>query len=210
MSFFRTLLSPLRPAIPSFPSLSLFRYGQTRGRQVLAPKSMKYMKRHKGKIPIPLGGSTKGTSLAFGDYGIRIRGNGLRLNAKQLTTAREVLRRKLKPIKHAKIYLRVFPDVPVCIKGNETRMGKGKGTFEFWATRVGPARVLFEIGTPPGTVPIREELARDALRQAGDKLPCVTEFITRATPPRLGSLDILPEPPSSIPKTNIEVTSAIP
>jgi len=118
MSLFQNLLAPLRPlrSSLSLPSLPLFKYGQTRGRQQLAPKSMKYMKRHKGKLPIPIGGSTKGTTLAFGDYGIRIRGNGLRLSAKQLTTAREVLRRKLKPIKHAKIYLRVFPDVPVCVK----------------------------------------------------------------------------------------------
>jgi len=85
--------------------------------------------------------------------------------------------------------MRVFPDVPVCIKGNETRMGKGKGSFEFWATRVAPGRVLFEIGG----VPVREELAREALRLACDKLPVMCEFITRDTPPRLGNLVLTPE-----------------
>ncbi|KAF8508264.1 mitochondrial ribosomal protein L16 [Hysterangium stoloniferum] len=208
MSFLRSLLSPLRPTIPPFASISVFNYGQTRGRAQLAPKAVKYMKRHKGKLPIPIGGSTKGTTLAYGDYGIRIRGNGMRFSAKQLTTAQEVLKRKLKSIKNAKVYLRLFPDVPVCVKGNETRMGKGKGAFEFWATRVGPARVIFEIGTPPGTPQIREELARDALRQASDKLPCTTEFITRATPPRLGNLDIFPEPLSPVPTTRTELTAS--
>lgn len=105
-------------------------------------------------LPIPVGGSTKGTTLSYGEWGIRVKGNGMRITAKQLKSADEALRRKLKPIKGAKVYMRVFPDIPVCIKvrslvvvelacindtfsiqGNETRMGKGKGSFEFWATR---------------------------------------------------------------------------
>ncbi|KAF8582546.1 ribosomal protein L16 [Ramaria rubella] len=205
MSFIRSLLSPLRPSLSPFVSTLFVNNVQIRGRAQLAPKAVKYMKRHKGKLPIPIGGSTKGTVLAYGDYGIRIRGNGMRFKAKQLTTAQEVLKRKLKGIKQAKIYLRLFPDVPVCVKGNETRMGKGKGGFEFWATRVGPARVLFEIGTPPGVPPIREEIARDALRQASDKLPCTCDFITRETPPRLGNLDILPEPPLPVPSAKVNL-----
>lgn len=111
------------------------------------------MKRHKGVIPVPIGGSTKGTTLAQGDWGIRIKGIGVRLTAKQLTSAEEAIKRKIKTVKGAKVYMRVFPDIPVCLKvreqhhtsswrgvdkllqGNETRMGKGKGAFEFWATR---------------------------------------------------------------------------
>src|SRR6266545_539208 len=92
--------------------LSLF----TRGRGQLAPKQVKHAKRHKGRVPIPIGGSTKGTTLAYGDWGIRIKGNGARLRAKQLTTAQEVIIKKLKILKGAKVYLRVFPDIPVCIK----------------------------------------------------------------------------------------------
>ncbi|KAF8877183.1 mitochondrial ribosomal protein L16 [Infundibulicybe gibba] len=163
----------------------------TRDRSQLAPRQVQHIKRHKGRIPIPTGGSIKGTTLAYGEWGIRIKGNGVRLSAKQLTTAEEVIKRKIKVIKGTKVYLRVFPDIPVCIKGNETRMGKGKGTFEYWATRVPKGRVIFEIG---GT-PIREELARDALRQAADKLPTTMEFINRSTPPRLGNLVLHPPKP---------------
>jgi len=164
-----------------------------RFRHQLAPRKVKYIKRHKGIIPIPIGGSTKGTTLAYGEWGLRIKGNGVRLTAKQLQTAEEVIKRKIKQVKGSRVYLRVFPDIPVCIKGNETRMGKGKGTFEYWATRVPTGRVIFEIG---GT-PVREELAREALRQAGDKLPSTTEFITRSTPPRLGSKLLYPSTPVS-------------
>jgi ribosomal protein L16 len=153
---------------------------------------MGHIKRHKGRVPIPTGGSIKGTTLAYGEWGIRIRGQGARITAKQLTTAEEVIKRKIKVIKGAKVYLRVFPDIPVCVKGNETRMGKGKGTFEFWATRINKGRVIFEIGG----VPIREELARDALRQASARLPTPTEFIHRSTPPRLGNMLILPPKPT--------------
>jgi len=92
--------------------LSLF----IRQRSQLAPKSVQHIKRHKGRIPIPIGGSTKGTTLAYGEWGIRIKGNGARLSAKQLTTAQEVIMKKLRVMKGAKVYLRVFPDIPVCIK----------------------------------------------------------------------------------------------
>ncbi|KXN82255.1 54S ribosomal protein L16, mitochondrial [Leucoagaricus sp. SymC.cos] len=186
-SLSRSILSlPPRVALPS-PTRVFARF-----RNQLAPKSVKYVKRFKGRIPIPTGGSTKGTTLAYGDWGIRIKGNGARLTAKQLMTVEEVIKKKLKVIKGAKVYLRVFPDIPVCVKGNETRMGKGKGTFEYWATRVPTGRVIFEIGGAP----IREELAREVLRQASDKLPTKMEFISRSSPPRLGNLLIHPpEPP---------------
>jgi len=184
----RSLLSPaLRtqtPATPKHAGPLLVRF-----RHQLAPRRVKFLKRHKGIIPIPTGGSVKGTTLAYGDWGIRIKGNGVRLTAKQLTTAEEVIKRKIKPVKGAKVYMRVFPDIPVCIKGNETRMGKGKGTFEYWATRVPIGRVIFEIGGAP----VREELARDALRQAAHKLPTTMEFINRKSPPRLGNLLLYPE-----------------
>lgn len=87
-----------------------------RFRHQLAPRKVKYIKRHKGIIPIPIGGSTKGTTLAYGEWGLRIKGNGVRLTAKQLQTAEEVIKRKIKSVKGSKVYLRVFPDIPVCIK----------------------------------------------------------------------------------------------
>src|ERR1700753_2223475 len=87
-----------------------------RFRHQLAPRKVKYIKRHKGVIPIPIGGSVKGTTLAYGEWGIRIKGNGVRLTAKQLQTAGDVIKRKIKQVKGSKVYLRVFPDIPVCIK----------------------------------------------------------------------------------------------
>ncbi|THU88405.1 ribosomal protein L16 [Dendrothele bispora CBS 962.96] len=202
-SLSRTLFSssPLRPASLSNVSfnsgpLTIF----TRNRSQLAPRQVKYIKRHKGVIPIPTGGSVKGTTLAFGEWGLRIKGNGVRFSAKQLTTAEDVIKRKLKVLKGAKVWLRVFPDIPVCIKGNETRMGKGKGTFEFWAARIPTGRVIFEIGG----VPIREELARDILRQAAAKLPTKMEFISRTSPPRLGNL--LLHPPKAANPASTEVS----
>ena len=96
---------------PKYGGLSL-----VRSRHQLAPRKVTYIKRHTGIIPIPIGGSTKGTTLAHGDWGLRIKGQGVRLTAKQLTTAEEVIKRKIKPIKGAKVYLRVFPHLPVCVK----------------------------------------------------------------------------------------------
>lgn len=118
----RSLLSACRP-----PSSLLSRQSQplnstqlpltfARFRSQLAPKRVDYIKRHKGIIPVPIGGSTKGTTLAFGEWGIRIKGNGVRLTAKQLTSAEDAIKRKIKTIKGAKVYMRVFPDIPVCQK----------------------------------------------------------------------------------------------
>jgi len=88
----------------------------SRARSQLAPRQVQHIKRHKGRIPIPTGGSIKGTTLAYGVWGIRIKGNGARFSAKQLTTAEEAIKRKIKVIKGSKVFMRVFPDIPVCIK----------------------------------------------------------------------------------------------
>ncbi|CEL63186.1 54S ribosomal protein L16, mitochondrial OS=Schizosaccharomyces pombe (strain 972 / ATCC 24843) GN=mrpl16 PE=3 SV=1 [Rhizoctonia solani AG-1 IB] len=117
----------------------------------------------------------------------------MRLTAKQLQAAEVVIKRKLKIIKTSQIWMRVFPDLPVCVKGNETRMGKGKGSFEYWACRVPTGRVVFEIGGG-----IREEIARDALRLAATKLPVLTEFISRSAGPKLGAIDLPSVPPKPI------------
>jgi|SRR6266850_477144 len=118
MLFLRSLLavgaSPLRTR-----TSSALQHGgpfQARLRHQLAPRRVTFVKRHKGVIPIPTGGSVKGTTLAYGDWGLRIKGDGVRLTAKQLKTAEEVIRRKIKVVKGAKVFLRVFPDIPVCIK----------------------------------------------------------------------------------------------
>ncbi|CAO1627284.1 unnamed protein product [Parajaminaea phylloscopi] len=167
--------------------------GQVRFKGQLAPRRTKYRKAHKGRVPVAIGGSTKGTTLAHGAYGIRLLAPA-RLSAKQLTSAEAAMKRKLKVIKGAQVFLRVFPDIPVCVKGNEVRMGKGKGSFEFWAVRATVGKVIFEVGGP---VEIRPEVAKEALRLASAKLPVPTEFVTLASPPRLGNMVLTDIPAGS-------------
>lgn len=156
--------------------------GQVRFSSNLGPRRTRYRKSQKGRVSFPIGGSVKGTTVTQGVYGLRTL-EPCRITATQLTAAETALKRKLKVVRGSQVFMRVFPDVPVCVKGNETRMGKGKGSFEYWACRVPMGRVLFEIG---GHVEIRPEVAKDALRLAAAKLPTRTEFITTSTPPRLG------------------------
>ncbi|KAF9929009.1 mitochondrial ribosomal large subunit component [Linnemannia zychae] len=149
----------------------------------LQPKKMKYRKKHKGKIPIPIGGSTKGTYVEFGEYGLRIK-EGARLTAKQIQAAHTTIRRKIKAVKGSQIWTRVFPDIPVTSKGGEARMGKGKGSVDYYATRVGLNRIIFEVGGGG----IRREHAKEALRLASAKMPVATEFVVRAEqikPPKI-------------------------
>ena len=128
------LRSALRPALrapaPTVSTSTTF----ARGRHQLAPKQVKWDRKHKGRIPIPTGGSTRGTTLAFGEWGIRIIGCGARLTAKQLGTAEEVIKRKLKILKGSKVWMRVFPDIPVCVKVRGVRLGGSAGAN--WHDRV--------------------------------------------------------------------------
>ncbi|KAL8292215.1 hypothetical protein RQP46_001681 [Phenoliferia psychrophenolica] len=195
-SFSRLSLARPQPT-PSSSTSSLFQSPallQVRHKS-LVPRRTKYRKAHKGRIPIALGGSTKGTTLEWGDYGLRVC-EPVRLSAKHLETAEAALKRGLKPIRGSKVYLRVFPDIPVCIKGNETRMGKGKGTFEFWACRARVGRVILEIGGPN----LRPEIAHAVMRLAAAKLPVTTEVIDRNTPPRVGfeGVEVVPSGPRII------------
>lgn len=127
------MASSSRPSLPNSTSASL-QLGAIRHKGNLAPRRTKYRKAHKITIPFNTGGSTKGTTVQEGAYGIRLLAP-TRLSAKQLVAAETALKRKLKVVKGAQVFLRVFPDIPVCVKGNETRMGKGKGAFEYWACR---------------------------------------------------------------------------
>src|SRR5437870_749567 len=107
-----------RPRLPSASPLStlasstFFQSFFARFRSTLAPRRVKWPRRQRGALPIPTGGSIKGTTLSFGDYGIRVKGMGKRVTAKQLQTADLAMRHKVKTIKGAKIHLRVFPDLP--------------------------------------------------------------------------------------------------
>ncbi|SPO30099.1 related to MRPL16 - mitochondrial ribosomal protein, large subunit [Ustilago trichophora] len=179
------LVSSARPSLrtSSVAPTQLSNLGGVRHKGNLAPRRTKYRKAHKITIPFNTGGSTKGTTVQEGAYGIRLLAPA-RLSAKQLVAAETALKRKLKVVKGAQVFLRVFPDIPVCIKGNETRMGKGKGSFEYWACRANMGKVIFEIGGP---VEIRPEVAKEALRLASAKLPVPTEFVTTASKPRIGN-----------------------
>ncbi|KAJ1667843.1 39S ribosomal protein L16, mitochondrial [Coemansia sp. RSA 1813] len=165
------------PAAASRPLASVFsmpavKATQTRSLSNLQPRRRKYKKAQKGRVPVRTGGSTKGNYMAFGDYGLRAK-EGVRLSANTISAIHAMLRRKLKSIKELKIWLRVFPDIPVTTKGTEVRMGKGKGAFDFWACRVPKDKIIFEIKGAG----LNTELAKEAMRQAGFKLGVANEFV---------------------------------
>jgi large subunit ribosomal protein L16 len=134
---------------------------------MLQPKRTKFRKAHKGRIH---GVAKGGTELAFGQYGLKAQ-EPERMTARQIEAARRAITREMK--RAGRVWIRVFPDLPVSKKPTEVRMGKGKGSVEFWAARVKPGRILFEIDGVP------EDTAREALRLGAMKLPITTRVIAR-------------------------------
>ncbi len=134
---------------------------------MLQPKRTKFRKAHKGRIH---GVAKGGTALNFGAYGLKAQ-EPARVTARQIEAARRALTRHMK--RAGRVWIRIFPDVPVSKKPTEVRMGKGKGTPEFWAARVKPGRIMFEIDGVP------YDVARQALELASAKLPIKTRFIKR-------------------------------
>jgi len=134
---------------------------------MLAPKRTKYRKAHKGRIH---GAAKGGTSLNFGAYGLKAIEPG-RVTARQIEASRRAITRHMKRL--GRVWIRIFPDVPVSTKPAEVRMGSGKGAPEFWVCRVHPGRIMFEIDGVP------KELARRAFELAAAKLPVGTRFVTR-------------------------------
>ena len=134
---------------------------------MLQPKRTKYRKAFKGRIS---GAAKGGFNLDFGSFGLKALEPD-RLTARQIEAARRALTRHMK--RAGRVWIRVFPDVPVSKKPAEVRMGSGKGAPEFWAARVKPGRVLFELDGVPITV------AREALALAAAKLPIKTRFVAR-------------------------------
>src|SRR6058998_4069894 len=126
---------------------------------MLQPMRTKFRKAHKGRIK---GIATSGVDLAFGQFGLKAL-EPERVTARQIEAARRALTRHMK--RAGRVWIRVYPDVPVSKKPIEVRMGKGKGTPEFWVCRVKPGRIMFEIDGVP------VELAREALALAAAKLP---------------------------------------
>ena len=134
---------------------------------MLAPKNMKYRKAQKGRIH---GKAKGGNRLNFGSYGLKAM-SPERITARQIEAARRAMTRHMKPA--GRVWIRIFPDVPVSQKPAEVRQGKGKGTPEFWVCRVKPGRVLFEIDG------VSADVARRAFELAAAKLPLKTRFVTR-------------------------------
>ncbi|MDF1719979.1 MAG: 50S ribosomal protein L16 [Minwuia sp.] len=134
---------------------------------MLQPKRTKFRKAHKGRIH---GKAKGGTALNFGAYGLKAQEPG-RITARQIEAARRAITRHIK--RAGRVWIRIFPDVPVSKKPTEVRMGKGKGTPEFWVARVKPGRIMFELdGVPP-------ELAVVAFELASAKLPIATKMVSR-------------------------------
>src|SRR3954449_7021957 len=134
---------------------------------MMQPKKTKFRKAHKGRIH---GLATSGATLSFGEYGLKAMEPD-RITARQIEAARRAMTRHMK--RSGRVWIRIFPDVPVSKKPLEVRMGSGKGTPEYWVCRVKPGRVLFEVDG------ISEAVAREALALAAAKLPIKTRFIER-------------------------------
>jgi large subunit ribosomal protein L16 len=134
---------------------------------MLSPKKTKFRKAFKGRIH---GAAKGGFSLNFGAYGLKAM-EPERVTARQIEAARRAITRQMK--RQGRVWIRVFPDLPVSDKPAEVRMGKGKGAVEYWAARVHPGRILFEIDG------VSDEVAREALRLGSAKLPIRTKVVTR-------------------------------
>ena len=134
---------------------------------MLQPMRTKFRKAHKGRIK---GVATSGADLSFGEYGLKAM-EPERVSARQIEAARRAMTRHMK--RAGRVWIRIFPDVPVSKKPIEVRMGKGKGTPEYWVCRIKPGRILFEIDGVP------VQVAREALDLAAAKLPIKTRFIER-------------------------------
>jgi large subunit ribosomal protein L16 len=134
---------------------------------MLQPKRTKYRKAHKGRIH---GAAKSGTDLNFGAYGLKAM-SPARITSRQIEAARRAMTRHMK--RAGRVWVRIFPDVPVSQKPAEVRQGKGKGNPEFWVARVKPGRVMFELDGVP------EDVARRAFELAAAKLPINTKFVQR-------------------------------
>ena len=134
---------------------------------MLMPKRTKFRKMHKGRRR---GMASRGTKVAFGDFGLQAMDAGW-LKSRQIEAARVAITRRMKRL--GKVWIRVFPDKPITLKPAETRMGKGKGAPEYWVAVVKPGRIIYEIN---GVSP---ELAKEALRLGAAKLPFRTRIVSR-------------------------------
>jgi large subunit ribosomal protein L16 len=134
---------------------------------MLQPKRTKYRKQMKGRNR---GLAVRGSSVSFGEFGLKATGRG-RITARQIEAARRAMTRSIK--RGGKIWIRIFPDKPITKKPLEVRQGKGKGSVEYWVAQIQPGRMLYEMEG------VTEEVAREAFRLAAAKLPIATTFVSR-------------------------------
>lgn len=134
---------------------------------MFSPKRTKFRKAHKGRIK---GNAKGGTSLVFGSFGLKAT-SPERITARQIESCRRAINRFLR--RSGRVWIRIFPDLPVSAKPAEVRMGKGKGSVEYWAVRVKPGKIMFELDG------VSEEMARGAFARAAAKLPIQTVFVKR-------------------------------
>ncbi|KAI1506497.1 ribosomal protein L10e/L16 [Biscogniauxia marginata] len=146
----------------------------------LEPRLDRKNKMMKGRPRIPTGGSTKGTTVMWGDYGLRMTDHHRRISAQQLKIAEDTIKGRLRGQKY-RLYKRVCCNVGVFVSGNEMRMGKGKGSFDHWAARVAVNQIVLELRGM-----LHEQVARDAFRLAGNKLPGQWEFVKKGEPAMVG------------------------
>ncbi len=135
---------------------------------MLMPKRVKFRKQQRGRMK---GKAVRGSKVSFGQYGLKSMAPAW-VTSRQIEAARVAMTRYIK--RGGKVWIRIFPDKPVTVKPAETRMGKGKGSPEYWVAVVKPGRVLFELSG------VQEEVAREALRLAAHKLPFNTRFVSQA------------------------------
>ncbi|MEA5582997.1 50S ribosomal protein L16 [Nodularia harveyana UHCC-0300] len=137
---------------------------------MLSPKRTKFRKQQRGRMQ---GLATRGCNIDFGDFALQAQEPSW-ITARQIEASRRAMTRYIR--RGGKIWIRIFPDKPITMRPAETRMGSGKGSPEFWVAVVKPGRIMFEIAG------VSEEIAREAMRLAANKLPIKTKFIVRSQP----------------------------
>ncbi|TAQ87841.1 hypothetical protein B7494_g3859 [Chlorociboria aeruginascens] len=146
----------------------------------LLPTRPEKKRSRKGRPRVPTGGSARGTTIVWGDYGLRMIDHHRRISASQLKNGEEAIKQRLKGMRY-RLFKRICASIGVYTSGNETRMGKGKGSFDHWASRVAVSKIIFEL---KGN--IHEQVVRDAFRLAGNKMPGMYEFVKKGDPPVVG------------------------
>jgi len=155
----------------------------------------------------------RGTTVVWGDYGIRMRDHDRRISAHQLRIAEETIKKRLRGMKF-RMYMRIAANIGVYTSGNDVRMGKGKGSFDRWTARVAVSKVIFEIKGD-----LHEQVVRDAFRLAGNKLPGLYEFVKKGDAPVMGlakvglhglTEDLLKRPRRQLPPKQLAVPPSAP